>query len=62
MRPGLTDGARRGDDQDVDGLAAEVLYPGYFTMFGLKNVELQVALERNYNNWMHEQCRASGDA
>ena len=27
MRPGLTDGARRGEDQDVDGLAAEVLYP-----------------------------------
>ncbi len=59
MRPGLTDGARRGDDQDVDGLAAEVLYPGYFAMFGLKNLELQIALQRQYNDWMHETCSAS---
>ena len=59
MRPGLTDGARRGDDQDVDGIAAEVLYPGYFTMFGLKHLELQVALQRQYNDWMHDTCRAS---
>lgn len=60
MRPGLTDGARRGEDQDLDGLSAEVLYPGYFSMFSMKNVELQVALQRNYNDWMHAQCRASG--
>lgn len=59
MRPGLTDGARRGEDQDVDGLSAEVLYPGYFTMFGMKNTELQVALQRQYNDWMHETCAAS---
>ncbi len=59
MRPGLVDGARRGDDQDVDGLAAEVLYPGYFAMFGLKNTELQLALERNYNDWLHEACQRS---
>ena len=28
MRKGLTDGARRGDDQDIDGVALEFLYPG----------------------------------
>jgi predicted TIM-barrel fold metal-dependent hydrolase len=60
MRPGLTDGARRGDDQDVDGLAAEVLYPGYFAMFGMKDRDLLVALQRNYNRWLADQCRASG--
>lgn len=27
MRPGLVDGARRSEDQDVDGLAAEFLIP-----------------------------------
>jgi len=59
MRPGLTDGARRGEDQDIDGLAAEVLYPGYFSMFGLKNIDLLIALQQNYNNWLHEQCRIS---
>ncbi len=60
MRPGLTDGARRGDDQDVDGVAAEVLYPGYFSMFGMSNTELLVALQQNYNDWLDDQCRASG--
>ncbi len=59
MRPGLTDGARRGEDQDLDGLAAEVLYPGFFPMFGLRNPELLVALQRNYNDWLHDQCVAS---
>lgn len=53
MRPGLTDGARRPDDQDIDGIAAEVLYPGWFPMFSLPNLDLLVALQENYNNWMH---------
>ncbi|MEL6983979.1 MAG: amidohydrolase family protein, partial [Actinomycetota bacterium] len=55
MRPGLTDGARRPDDQDIDGVSAEVLYPGWFPMFSLKNLDLLVALQRNYNDWMHGQ-------
>ncbi len=60
MRPGLTDGSRRGEDQDLDGLAAEVLYPGYFPMFGLRDVDLLVAMQRNYNDWLHDHCAASG--
>lgn len=59
MRPGLTDGARRGEDQDVDGLAAEVLYPGFFSMFNMRNVDLLAALQRNYNDWLHDHCTAS---
>ncbi len=59
MRAGLTDGARRGDDQDVDGVALEVLYPGYFSMFSMRNVELLVALQKNYNDWLHDFCSAS---
>ena len=50
MRGGLTDGSRRGDDQDLDGLAAEVLYPGYFSMFSMRDVELLTALQMNYND------------
>ncbi len=60
MRPGLTDGARRPDDQDIDGISAEVLYPGWFPMFSLQNLDLMVALQRNYNDWMHHQQVASG--
>lgn len=53
MRPGLVDGARRPDDQDIDGIAAEVLYPGWFPMFSLPDLDLLTALQENYNNWMH---------
>ena len=59
MRPGLTDGARRPDDQDIDGVSAEILYPGWFPMFSLPDLDLLVALQRNYNDWMHAQSVAS---
>lgn len=59
MRPGLTNGALRPDDQDIDGISAEILYPGWFPMFSLPNLELMVALQENYNNWMHNQQVAS---
>jgi len=59
MRPGLVDGSRRFEDQDADGLAAEFLYPGYFAMFNFPNVELLVALQKNYNDWLHNYCSAS---
>lgn len=59
MRPGLTDGARRPDDQDIDGISAEILYPGWFPMFSLQNLDLMVALQQNYNDWMHGQQVAS---
>ena len=61
MRPGLTDGARRPVDQDIDGISAEVLYPGWFPMFSLPDLDLLVALQRNYNDWMHgEQVASKG--
>lgn len=59
MRPGLTDGALRPGDQDIDGVSAEVLYPGWFPMFSLPNLDLMVALQSNYNDWMHAQSVAS---
>lgn len=59
MRPGLTDGARRPDDQDIDGVSAEILYPGWFPMFSLSDLDLLVALQQNYNNWMINQQVAS---
>ncbi len=59
MRPGLTDGALRPEDQDIDGISAEILYPGWFPMFSLPNLDLLVAVQRNYNDWMHRQQVAS---
>lgn len=55
MRPGLRDGARRPDDQDIDGVSAEVLYPGWFPMFSLSDLDLLIATQRNYNDWMADQ-------
>jgi uncharacterized protein len=59
MRPGLTDPALRPSDQDIDGVSAEILYPGWFPMFSLTDLDLMVALQRNYNDWMHRQSVAS---
>ncbi|TQV74541.1 amidohydrolase [Exilibacterium tricleocarpae] len=59
MRAGLVDGARRPDDQDIDGISAEILYPGWFPMFSLTNLDLLVALQQNFNDWMHNQQVAS---
>ena len=59
IRPGLKDGSRRGEDQDLDGVSAEVLYPGYFPMFKTPNPELLVALEKNFNDWLHDHCAVS---
>ena len=60
MRKGLVDGAQRYIDQDVDGLDAEFVYPGYFSMFNFPNVDLLVALQKNYNDWLHDYSAASG--
>jgi hypothetical protein len=43
IRPGLQSGSQRYIDQDADGIELELLYPGYFGMFSLSNVELLVA-------------------
>ena len=59
MRGGLVDGARRHEDQDVDGLEAEFVYPGFFAMFSQPNTALLVALQKNYNDWLHDYASAS---
>ena len=61
MHSGLTDGARRPEDQDIDGVSAEILYPGWFPMFSLPNLDLLYALQQNYDNWMsHQQVVSKG--
>jgi uncharacterized protein len=59
MRAGLVDGSKRYQDQDADGLAAEFLYPGFFGMFSLENTDLLVAVQKNYNDWLHDYATAA---
>ncbi|MCZ6854913.1 MAG: amidohydrolase family protein, partial [Gammaproteobacteria bacterium] len=61
MRIGLRDGAHRYEDQDIDGLGAEFLYPGFFAMFGFENIDLLVACQKNYNDWLHDYATASNN-
>ena len=60
LRAGIRDGVHRGEDQDIDGVAAEFLYPGFFGLFSLEPVDLLVACQRNYNDWLHDYATAAG--
>ena len=59
LRAGIRDGAYRGDDQDVDGVLAEFLYPGFFGLFSFENTELLVACQQNYNDWLYDYASAA---
>jgi predicted TIM-barrel fold metal-dependent hydrolase len=54
-RPGGWDPAARIDDQEIDGLACEVLYPTHgMRLFALRDTDLQRACFRVYNEWIAE--------
>jgi len=54
---GAYDGAKRVEDQDVDGVAGEVLYPSYGMMlYGIDDGGLRTALFQAYNAWLAEYC------
>ena len=59
LRAGIRDGAHRHGCQDIDGVEAEFLYPGFFGMFSFENTELLVACQKNYNDWLHNYASAS---
>ncbi len=57
LRRGILDPRARTEDQDVDGVAAELLYPSlYLGLFGLESPELVAACFANYNDWLLEFC------
>ena len=60
IREGIKNGADRPVDQDMDGIAAEFLYPGFFGLFSFENLELLVACQKNYNDWLHDYATAAG--
>ena len=60
IREGIKNGAERHVDQDIDGVAAEFLYPGFFGLFSFENLDLLVACQKNYNDWLHDYASAAG--
>jgi predicted TIM-barrel fold metal-dependent hydrolase len=59
---GVLDPAARIQDQDLDGVGLEVLYPTvYFVMFNLEDPNLVTACFRNYNDWLASYCSHASD-
>jgi len=60
IRPGILDPKQRPEDQDADGIRAEVLYPSFFfRVFALPDADLVEACFRNYNDWLADYCAAA---
>ena len=56
-RPSGWDPVERLKDQDLDGVAAEVLYSTLgIALFNMPDIELQIACLRAYNDWLAEFC------
>lgn len=57
MRAGGWDPAERLKDQDVDGVAAEIIYATYaMYLFGITDAPFLEACFRAYNDWLAEFC------
>ena len=56
-RPSGWDPVARIDDQQLDGVDAEILYPSLgMSIFGMPDAELQRACFHAYNDWVAEYC------
>jgi uncharacterized protein len=57
IRPGIMDPDLRVGDQDLDGVAAELLYPSlFFRVFSIAETDVLLALFRSYNEWLMRYC------
>ena len=57
LRPGGYDPAARLEDQDIDGVAGEVLYATYaMQLYQMPDADLQEAAFNAYNEWLAEMC------
>lgn len=62
VRPGAWEPQARLQDQDLDNLRAEVIYPGIgLGFFAFSDVEFQRACFRAYNDWLSDFCAAAPD-
>jgi predicted TIM-barrel fold metal-dependent hydrolase len=60
MRPSILDPVRRLDDQALDGVAGEVLYPSMnLTTFAMADRALVQAVFRRHNDWLRDYCSAA---
>ena len=59
QRPGAFDPVARLADQDLDQIVAEVVYPGWLSIFTMPDFELRAACMRVYNDWIAEYCAAA---
>ena len=59
IREGIRNGAKRHIDQEEDGIVAEFLYPGFFGLFSFENLDLLVACQKNYNDWLHDYATSA---
>ena len=59
-RPGVFDVKARAEDQDLDGIDAEVIYPSImFSVYQIENVEILKASFACYNDWTADYCKDS---
>jgi predicted TIM-barrel fold metal-dependent hydrolase len=60
LNPGMRDPAARLKEQDVDGVAGEVLYPSInmFT-FGMPDHEIVQIIFQRHNDWLRDFCSAA---
>ncbi|MBI3743792.1 MAG: amidohydrolase [Chloroflexi bacterium] len=57
IRPGAFDPVERLKDMDIDGVDAQTLYPNTaLSVFGIDDLNLQLACLRAYNDWLSEFC------
>ncbi len=62
VRPASYDPAARLEDQKVDGVAGEFIYPSVgMLLYGLTDAGLRAACFRAYNDWIAEYCRYAPD-
>ena len=62
-RPGAWDPVERLKDQDLDGIRAEIMYPGVFGLwcYNASDDDLHVEIVRVYNDWIAEFSASSPD-
>ena len=61
-RPGLYDIKARLEDQALDGVDAEVLYPSVlFHVYQIEDTEIVKATFSSYNDWLHDYCSEAPD-
>ncbi|HIM48384.1 MAG TPA: hypothetical protein EYM32_05875, partial [Dehalococcoidia bacterium] len=61
-RPGCYDVPERLNDQDLDGLAAEIVYPSViFNLYQIENLDIVKASFALYNDWVADYCKQAPD-